>query len=139
MLGSAWAAPIALIPIPRATLAVVHRTRKRPPCGGPLAQQSPKGIFPNMKPPSKREAPIVRSDGANKNGEFHGRTRKVPDCRDGRLNAPFPVLGAGSVLAFGPAGPGPRARSAVGCRAGARRAFSAPFRLSLREGGARAL
>ncbi len=43
------------------------------------------------------------------------------------------------VLAFGPAGPGPRARSAVGWRAGARRAFSAPFRLSLREGGARAL
>ena len=76
MLGSAWAAPIALTPIPRTTLAVVHRSRKRPPCGGPLAQQSPKGVFPNMKPPSKQEAPIVRGDGANKNGEFQGRTKK---------------------------------------------------------------
>src|SRR5271165_4546353 len=84
ILGSAWAAPIAQIPIPRTTLAVVHRTRKRPPCGGPLAQHSPKGVFPNMKPPSKQEAPIVRGDGANKNGEFHGRTRKAPDRRDGR-------------------------------------------------------
>src|SRR5271165_5152386 len=84
MLGSAWADPTALTPTPRTTLAVVHRSRKRPPCGGPLAQQSPKGVFPNMKPPSKQEAPIVRGDGANKNGEFQGRTKNIPECRDGR-------------------------------------------------------
>jgi hypothetical protein len=29
-----------------------------------------------MKPPSKKEAPIVRGDGANKNGEFQGGTQK---------------------------------------------------------------
>src|SRR5271157_1729961 len=57
MLGSAWAAPIALTPIPTTTLAVVHRTRIRPLRGGPIAQQSPKRIFRNMKPPSKQEAP----------------------------------------------------------------------------------
>jgi len=70
ILGSARAAPIPQIPIPTTTLAVVHRTRKRPPRGGPLAQHSAKGFFPNMNPPSKQEAPIVRGDGANKNGEF---------------------------------------------------------------------
>src|SRR5208337_24206 len=133
MLGSAWASPIAPIPIPRTTLAVGHRTRKRPPCGGPLAQQSPKGVFPNMKPPSKQEAPIVRGDGANTNGEFHGRIGKAPDCRDGPASMhPSRPWGAGW-------GAGHRARGAAGGRAGARRAFSTPFRLSARQGGARAL
>jgi hypothetical protein len=30
-----------------------------------------------MKLPSKQEAPIVRGDGANKNGEFQGGTKKI--------------------------------------------------------------
>jgi len=76
MLGSASATPIAPTPTPRTTLAAVHRARKRPPRGGRLAQHSPKTVFPNMKPPSKQEAPIVRGDGANKNGEFQGRPKK---------------------------------------------------------------
>jgi hypothetical protein len=29
-----------------------------------------------MKPPSKQEAPIVRGDGANKNDEIEGGTKK---------------------------------------------------------------
>ena len=76
MLGSACAARSALIPMPTATPAVVHRTRKRAPSGGPLARQSPKSEFPNMQPPSKTRGPIVRGDGANKNGEFQVRTQK---------------------------------------------------------------
>ena len=53
----------------------------------PARTANPKGVFPNMKPPSKQEAPIVRGDGANKNGEFQGRTEKsrtagmgAPEC-----------------------------------------------------------
>src|SRR5271165_5516998 len=122
MLGSARADPIALTPTPRTTLAVVHRSRKRPPCGGPFAQQSPKSVFPNMKPPSKQEAPIVRGDGANKNGEFQGRARKVPECRNGRaLMHPSRPLGAGlgCGLSSGQRGPafGRAARSAVALEA----------------------
>jgi len=88
-------------------LAVVHRARIRPLRGGPLAQQSPRTVFANMKPPSKQEAPIVRGDGANKNDEFHGRTKK---CRMAEVGAPqctLPdLLARGWVrLAFGPAGP----------------------------------
>ena len=94
-----------------------------------------------MKPPSKQEAPIVRGDGANKNGEFQGRARKVPECRNGRaLMHPSRPLGAG--LGCWPSGQraprafGSAARPAVAL---GRRAFSAPFRLSARQAGARAL
>src|SRR5271166_1391015 len=98
MLGSEYAAPVALTPTPRTMLAVVHRARFRPLSGGPLAQQSPRTVFANMKPPSKQEAPIVRGDGANKNDEFSRANQKMRDGRGGRASMhPSRPFGAGLV------------------------------------------
>ena len=102
-LGSAWAAPIAPTPIPSTTLAVVHRSRKRRPCGGPLAQQSPKGVFPNMKPPSKQEAPSFAATARTRAAKFRD-LETVSDApgMEGR-NAPFPAFeGGAGALALEP-------------------------------------
>src|SRR5271170_2387698 len=119
MLGSAYAAPIALTPTPRTTLAVVHRARIRPLRGGPLAQQSPRTVFPNMKPPSKQEAPIVRGDGANKNDEFSRANQKMQDGRGGRASMhPSRPFGAGlGATRLRASGAGLRVRGADGGRA----------------------
>jgi hypothetical protein len=84
-----------------------------------------------MKPPSRQEAPIVRGDGANKNGEFSRPNQKIPDCRNGRavMHPSRPLGGGVGVrLTFGLAWPafGRAALSAAALSAAALRdgAFS---------------
>ena len=110
MLGSAWAAPIALTPIPRTTLAVVHRSSHAPAARRPARAAKPQdrilehdASFQTRGPdrPQRRREQERRISRSNKKGPG------LPGWA--RLNAPFPALGAGWGAGLRASG-GPRAR-----------------------------
>ena len=97
----------------------------------PARTAKPQGRIPEHEASFQTRGPIVRGDGANKNGEFRRRKQENPGLPEwARLNAPFPAFGGGVGvrLTFGPAGTafGRAALSAIALEAW--RASAAPFR-----------
>ena len=96
----------------------------------PARTAKPQGRIPEHEASFQTRGPIVRGDGANKNGEFQGRTKKSRTAGMGAPQCTLPGLwgrgwGAAHLRASG-AGLRRAARPAVALEAW--RAFSAPFR-----------
>ena len=120
MLGSAWAAPIALIPIPENDACRRPSHSQAPAMRRAARTAKPQGHIPEHEASFQTRGPD-RSRRRREHERRISRSNKKGPGLPGwaRLNAPFPALGAGWGAGLRASG-GPRARGAPAARGQAR-------------------